>query len=332
MALFVSYEDTLKLKLDMNELIELFEEAHRLLAQNKGTYGKRLRVVFPPVTGLGTGRPWTHDMRILPAILPGIGSGLRVGTTKKGDKPGQGTGGCLLIFFDSETMEWKAAISDSLIHGVRSAVPDGMAAKHLSLANSKTLGVIGSGRIAQWATRAVCAVRPIQKIKVYSPNPDHRKSYVSLFTKEMQVDVTDFDSPEPVVRDSDIVTAATSTAVPVLNGDWLKPGSTFITNTPEEMDRTTAKRAKLIASIKEEVNSHVPPYQAVADLMDSGELTEADLSVEMGDIILGIKPGRTSDDEIIAYMNSGSGIYDVAISSYVYKRAMEQGLGVTLTP
>jgi len=48
MALFVSYEDTLKLKLDMNELIELFEEAHRLLAQNKGTYGKRLRLVFPP--------------------------------------------------------------------------------------------------------------------------------------------------------------------------------------------------------------------------------------------------------------------------------------------
>ena len=186
MALFVSYEETLKLKLDMNELIELFEEAHRLLGQNKGTYGKRLRVVFPTVTGLGSGRPWTHDMRILPAILPGIGAGLRVGTTKKGDKPGLGTGGFLLIFFDSETMEWKAAISDSLIHGVRSAVPDGMAAKHLSLANSSTLGIIGSGRIAQWATRAICAVRPIKKIKVYSPNPDHRKSFVSLFTKEIR--------------------------------------------------------------------------------------------------------------------------------------------------
>ena len=55
-------------------------------------------------------------------------------------------------------------------------------------------------------------------------------------------------------------------------------------------------------------------------------------TVEMGDIIVGKKPGRTSDDEIIAYMNSGSGIYDVAISSYVYKRATEQGLGVALTP
>ncbi len=332
MALFVSYADTLKLKLDMRELIELFEQAHRLLGENKGTYGRRLRVVFPTVTGLGSGRPWTHDMRILPAILPGIGAGLRVGTTKKGDRPGQGTGGFLLIFFDGETMEWKAAISDSLIHGVRSAVPDGMAAKHLALPNSKTLGMIGSGRIAQWATRAICAVRPIEEIKVYSPTPDHRKSYVSLFTKELGVKVTDFDSPEPVVRDSDIVAAATSPKEPVLDGAWLKPGSLFISNTPEEMDLTTARRATLIASIKNEVKSHVPPYQAVQDLMDSGELTEADLSMEMGDIILGRKPGRTSDDEIIAYMNSGSGIYDVAISSYVYRKALDQGLGVDLTP
>ncbi len=332
MALIVSYEDTLKLKLDMNELIELFEEAHRLLAQNKGTYGKRLRVVFPTISGQGSGRPWTHDMRILPAILPGMGSGLRVGTTRKGDKPGQGTGGYLLILFDGETMEWKAIISDPLIHGVRSAVPDGMAAKHLALETSKILGVIGSGRIAQWATRAVCAARPIQHIKVFSPNPEHRKAYVRLFKQELQIDVVDCEGPEHAVRDSDIVIAATSSPGPVLNGDWLAPGSTFITNTPEEMDTVTAKRAKLIASIREEVRSHVPPYQAIADLIYSGELTEANLSVEMGDVLLGKRPGRSSDDEIIAYMNAGSGIYDVAISSYVYRKAKEQGLGVTLTP
>jgi len=332
MALFLSYEDTLRLKLNMGELIELFEEAHRLLAFKKGVYAKRVRVVFPPITGLGSGRPWTHDMRILPAILPGIGAGLRIGTTRKGEKYGQGTGGFLLILFDSDTMEWKATISDSLIHGVRSAVPDGMAAKHLSLKSSKTLGVIGTGRIAQWATRAVCATRPIQKIKVFSPNSDHRKAYVSLFQKELKIDVADFESPEHAVRDSEIVIAATNSPGPVLNGDWLAPGSTFITNTPEEMDKVTAKRAKLIASIKEEVRSHVPPYQAVEDLMASGELTEADLSTEMGDILLGEKAGRSSEDEIIAYLNSGSGTYDVAIASYVYKKAMEQGLGVTLTP
>ena len=57
-----------------------------------------------------------------------------------------------------------------------------------------------------------------------------------------------------------------------------------------------------------------------------------DKSVEIVDIMLNRKPGRTSEDEIIAYLNSGCGIYDVAVASYVFKRPREQGLGTLLPP
>jgi ornithine cyclodeaminase/alanine dehydrogenase-like protein (mu-crystallin family) len=85
-----------------------------------------------------------------------------------------------------------------------------------------------------------------------------------------------------------------------------------------------------VVAIKDEVQRHVPPWQAVADLISLGELSEADVSIEMADVLLGRRPGRTSEDEIIALLNPGCGIYDVAIASYVYRRAQEKGLGTPL--
>ncbi len=329
MALYLSYEDTKKLNIDMADLIGVFEEAYKMIGSESGVYQSRIRLVYPPISDQGSGRPWIQNMRILPAILPGMGAGLRIGATKARELA---RGGYLLILFDFETMELKAIISDFLIHGVRSAVPDGVAAKHLSLKTSSTLGVIGSGRIARWATQAVCAVRPIRRIKVYSPNPDHRRDYVRSIKQQLQAEVLDFESPAPVVKDSDIVVTATTARGPVMKGEWLAPGSTVISNTPEELDRVTAKKAKIVVGLKDEVKMHVPPWQAVADLISCGELSEADLSIEMADVLLGRKLGRASEDEIIAFLNPGCGIYDVAIASYVYRRAQEQGLGISLPP
>lgn len=124
--------------------------------------------------------------------------------------------------------------------------------------------------------------------------------------------------------------AATTAKGPVLKGEWISPGSTIISNTPEELDTATVRRAKIVVAIKEEVRLHVSPWQAVADLLSSGELTETDLSIEMADVLLGRKQGRVFEDEIVAFLNPGCGIYDVAVASYVYRRAQEQGLGTLL--
>lgn len=329
MAIYLSYEETAKLDINMAELVGVFEEVYKLLGSGKAVYQPRIRLVYPPILDQGSGRPWKQNMRILPAILPGIGAGLRVGATKGREVA---RGGYLILLFDFETMELKAIISDFLIHGIRSAVPNGVAAKHLSRKSSSTLGVIGSGRIARWATEAVFAVRPIKYIKVYSPNPDHRRDFCRYMERKLGIEVKEFEGAESVVRDSDIVAAATTAKGPVLNGDWLSLGSTVISNTPEELDCVTVKRAKIVVAIKDEVRHHVPPWQAIADLLSSGELSEADLSLEITDIILGRKVGRTSEEEIISFLNPGCGIYDVAIASYVYRLAQKQGLGTFLPP
>lgn len=327
MALYLSYEDTTRLKIDLLELIELFEKVHLLLASGKGVYSPRLRLVYPPAGDQSPGRPWKQNLRILSAMLPEIGAGVRVGGSAERKV---GSGGSLLVLFDFATMELKAVISDFFLHGIRSGVPDGLAARYLSRRESGTLGVMGSGRVARWATRAVCAVRPIERIKVFSPNPEHRSDYRRVMEKELSIAVVDCDDAEQVVRGSDIIVTATNSVAPVLRGEWLMPGSTVISNTPEELDRDTARRATIVLSLKEEFHHHLPPYHAIMDLVSSGELSEAQLSTEIGDLLLGKKPGRTSENEIFAYLNAGSGIYDVAIASYVYERAKKQGIGRVL--
>jgi ornithine cyclodeaminase/alanine dehydrogenase-like protein (mu-crystallin family) len=117
----------------------------------------------------------------------------------------------------------------------------------------------------------------------------------------------------------------------VINGDAIKPGCTVISNTPEELDHTTVRRAdKIVVTTVEDIIGHMPPWQGVQDLLDNGELTPDDVSCGIGDIIVGRRPGRTSDDEIIVGVNPGNGIHDVAAGKFVYDRAVALGLGTEL--
>ena len=107
MALYLSHQDTTRLEIDVEKLIQIFEETHTQLASGQGAYHPRVRLVYPPLSGNGTGRPWKQNMRILPAIIAGIGAGLRIGGSSSRRV---GSGGSLLVLFGVETMERKAII------------------------------------------------------------------------------------------------------------------------------------------------------------------------------------------------------------------------------
>ncbi len=323
MPRYLSHDDTLRIDLDLNEIIHVFEEAHRRVAAGEGVYSLRLRLVYPPVSGSGAGRPWRQNLR----ILPGTVAGVRVGGSRARD----GSGGGFLLLFDFETMNPEAIISDRMVHGLRSGIPDGMAARHLALEDARVLGVIGSGRIARWGTRAVCAVRSIERIQVFSPTPEHRQDYARRMQEELEVETGARDDAEAAVADADVVVAATNTTTgPVLSGARLKPGCTVICNTPEEIDIETARKARIVVGVKEEIVGHLPPYDPIESLLASGELTEADVSCEIADILLGRRKGRESGEDVVAYLNPGCGIYDTAVASYIHRKAEEQGIGTLL--
>ena len=327
MVRYLSYDDTVRMDLRMADVAPFFEEAYRRIGEGTSTTQARVRLVHPPLTeGMGTGRPWDRDLRILPAMVPGMGTACRLG----GSARGRGSG-VLLVYWDFETMELRAVISDRLVHGVRSAAPDAPLTKYLAKEDSSILGVIGTGRIARWAAEAAWSQRPIKTVKVYSRDPGHREEFCGYISQRLGVETIDCGSNDEAVEGCDVVVMATSTRVPVINGAALSRGCTVISNTPEEFDQESVRRAdRIVASLAEEVEDHVPPFQAIYDLLQSGDLPREGAYDDLADIVVGRKPGRRSDDEIIVCVNPGSGVHDVAVSRYVYGRAVQLGLGLDL--
>lgn len=327
MVLYLSYEDTVKMDLRMKDVVPTFEEAYRRIGEGTATTQYRVRLVHPSLKeGMGTGRPWDRDLRILPAIVPGMGVACRLGATARGHG-----GGVLLVYWDFETMALQCVISDSLVHGLRSAAPNGPLTKYLARTSSCVLGVIGTGRIARWAAEAVWSQRPIKLMKVYSRDPAHREEFCSYIGARLGVETANCSSNDEAVEGADVVVMATATRVPVINGEAISRGCTVISNTPEELDEATVRKAdKIVVTSAEDVQTHIPPWQAVYDLINAGDLGPDAVSCEISDIVAGRRPGRTSDDEIIVCLNPGFGVHDVAAGRYVYRRGREMGLGTEL--
>lgn len=305
----------------MSEVVPVVEEAFRLVAQGRSVVAPRVRLLHPPLAkgSHGEGRPWERDLRIIPGALEGIGYGVRLGASLR-----RKAGGVILALWDWDTMRLLAIISDHLVHAVRSTAPDGVLAKHLSLPDASILGVIGSGRLARWAAEAVCAVRPIRDVRLWSPTSGHANTCAAYLRTRSDRGVTfeAVDGAEDAVRGAHVVVTATTASEPVLRDDWLSPGATVITNRPEELDRGTARRSKLVTTYMEGVSGHVPPYRALLDL-------ETEF-LELADIVAGRVPGRGSADEIMVGLNPAYGVIDAAVARYVYDKAVRAGVGVEL--
>ena len=141
-------------------------DGHRTRAQQQsaGTthHLKRTTMTHPQHPG----HLW-HNIRILPGMAPELGAAaVRVYSGYRGTNRSE-----IICLFDWDDMRMSAIISDFFLHAIRTTAPYGVAAKYLARADASTLGIIGSGRYARGMAQAVCAVRPIRTIQVYSRNP-----------------------------------------------------------------------------------------------------------------------------------------------------------------
>lgn len=315
----------------MAEVVPAIEEAFRLAGQGRTVAASRVRLVYPPLAqgSAGLGRPWERDMRITPGAVEGVGYGVRIGTALR-----RSGGGFLLLLFDWETMDLKAIISDPLVHAVRTTAPNGVFAKYLARADARTLGLVGSGRLARWAAEAVSAVRPIRELRVWSPTAEHRAECVRYLRSraDAALGVSEAASAEEAVAGADVVVTAAKTKSPVLHGEWLAPGCTVISNAPEELDRTTLERGRIVTTYREGVLSHVPPFGSLAELLAASGLSAEEFLTELGDVVVGRAAGRTAGDEIIVCLNPAYGMLDAATAAYVYAKAVREGVGTELEP
>ena len=215
---------------------------------------------------------------------------------------------------------------------MRTGAASGIATKYLANPDSKVLGIFGSGRQAASQIEAVCMVRPIVEVKVFSRNTAKLSEFCSAMRARLKLDIHAVSSAEETVRNSDIVTTITNSATPLFDGAWLKQGthinaagSNMLTR--RELDESTLDRCNLIV-----VDSRAVAERECGDLLpviEAGKLRWGQLA-QLGDVITGRAPARTSADDITCFESHGMAVQDISLGAALLKMAQERELGIEL--
>ena len=262
-----------------------------------------------------------HTNRMLFGVLPGSFKGA-MGAYLQTDRD-RTIHHETVILYSVETGEPLILFQDCSINELRTGAAGGVGAKHLASPDARRVAVIGSEKHAFTQLQAVCAVRPIDTVRVFSPTPAHRIRFAGRARTDLDLDATAADSAEAALEGSDIVITATNAQSPVFEGRSLRPGMhvTSIANgdktrVREEIDRDAMTRAaKVCITSKATVQANESDvFRAVRD----GALTW-DGVCELGDVILGNAPGRTAPDEITLFKLQGLGIMDLAVGLRAYE-------------
>jgi alanine dehydrogenase len=315
---------------DVADAVEVIEQAYRQKARGGVTLHPRQTIQYP-----ANGYYADSALRLLCACLPGADSvAMRVyPLSHQGPVAEAGPrvldytmGQELLLYYRYERdMELAGIIAGKRIMDVRTAAPTGVATRHMSRPASRTLGVIGAGRHAPWQIRAVCAVRPIEQVRIFSPTVTRREGLARELARELGIDVAAVASAEDAVREADVVITVTNANRPVIDGSWLAPGTHVNVIARGEIDAATILRADWIAcSWREQILRDVPDFRPVPELVRDGSISEE----RFLDLDEYFDRERERDDSAITlFLSQGVGLWDAAIAPWAYHRLVGAGKG-----
>jgi len=231
---------------------------------------------------------------------------------------------------DRTTGEFLALMDGILLTAMRTGATSAVATKYLSRENSETLGIIGTGAQAPFQAEAICKVRPIRKILAYDREQEIVENFSVIVSNSLQIPVEVMSTSREVVVESDILVTVTTSKVPVFDGRDLKPGihiNAVGAYTPEmrELDEVTVKRSKIV------VDTYEGCMAEAGDLlipMRDGRLSKESLYADLGEIVLGQKPGRIREDEMTLFESVGFALEDLVTARLAYERAKEKGMGL----
>lgn len=332
--------DDVRGALKVNDCLEVMEESYREQAAghavNRPTCHSYLAHSLPSSTYSfksvdgGVGKLGVHALRVTSDIVQEqeIHGSIRL---EKVPLAGNGLFVGLVQLFSTETGELLAIMPDGLIQQTRVGVTSALAMKIMARTNSEVLGLIGSGGQAKSHYRFMTAVRPIKKVKVFSPNPEHRKSFVEEMAKETGVPGEPVGSAEEAVNGCDVICSATNSSRPVVEPDWLRRGVHYNSIREFETDFRVLEKSDVIA-IHTQFGGifHYQPPGVIGDMPGVRREQPRDWSKfpEISDLIAGKAPGRTSDHQITFFLNNiGTGVQFAAMGYCAYKAAKEKGLG-----
>ena len=326
-TLLLSNEDVGKL-IDLDEIYKAVEAGYASFSSGN--------VVHAPIVDLfKPGRDEMFDYKFCLDEKAGFfamksSSGGFSGNIAKGMLPGFN----LVYLFDAETSDCACIMEGNYIRNLRTAAGAAIANNYLARKDASAYFAYGAGRIGKAAFRATARIRDLKDVWVFGWMEGENEAFI----REMQPDFPGIRfhscaSPEEGARNTDIIVSVTlAKKGPVIRKEWLKRG-THVTAigadnpSKQELYADVLEGAKVVNDSVEEASVRGETYHAIKE----GYLKKEDIHAEIGEIILGKKPGRENDTEITVYDTVGMAIQDLSMAVCLYRKAQAAGIGTEFT-
>jgi alanine dehydrogenase len=308
-TLFLSKNDVRSL-LNMADVIEAVEQAFEDLALGRARMPSKAYLVLEQ-----------GDFRAMPGAIPGAAGMKWVNVHPQNQQSGLPTVMAIIICNDPATGYPLAVMDATDITAYRTGAAAAIASKYLARKDSHTLGIVGAGRQSYTQLMAHSELFDLRQIKVF----DQRAAAVETFIKSFPAYSVEACSLEATV-DSDIVCTVTPAREPILNSEWVRPGTHINAigadaEGKEELEPSLLKKAVVVvddlkqAAAAGEIN--VP--------VRSGLFAVEEVYATLGDVIIGKKQGRKDKKAITIFDSTGLAIEDIAVAKVVYDKAKKAG-------
>ena len=236
--------------------------------------------------------------------------------------------GAVLVF---ETVHGQllSIMDSSSITAIRTAAVSGVATRLLGREDAHTLAILGSGVQAKTHLEAMLEAMTIRRIRVWSRNPDHAAQFVERAARRHEIAIQAVPTVQEAVTGAEIICTTTAAPEPILKGEWIEPGTHINavgSSVPfaRELDTAAMVRARLFVDRRESTVNEAGDFLFAKK---EGAIGDDHILGEIGDILLGKVKGRGTHAEVTVFKSLGLAIEDLAAANYVYKKAVEKGIG-----
>jgi alanine dehydrogenase len=236
-----------------------------------------------------------------------------------------------VLALDPATGRPLALLEGGTLTAIRTGAASGAATDLLSRENATIVGIFGSGVQARTQLEAVCTVREIDQVYIYSLDTPGARVFIEELagTGPIPDDLRIVDSPAEAVENADIICTATTSSDPVFSADSLKPGTHInavgaFTPQMQEIGSDVVKLARVF------VDSRSAALDEAGDLiipLNEGIISEDHIVGELGQVALGQIQGRTDDAEVTLFKSVGVAVQDAVAASRALEGAVERDLG-----
>ncbi|MER6841847.1 ornithine cyclodeaminase family protein [Streptomyces platensis] len=314
--------------LDMDALIDALASAMTDLSAGRAAAPDRVAVTVPERDGF---------LAAMPGHVPSAGvlmSKLVSVFPHNGGTPVP-THQALIVAFDPHTGEPTALLDGTAITAARTAAGSALSARLLAREDASVLAVLGTGAQARSHAEAMCRVRPIRQIRVAGRDRTKAAALADELSAALQIPVEAAATWAEALDGADIAAATTHSVEPVIRRSWLTPGVhvTSVGFNPDGREIDDATVAEALVCVESRQAALAPFPAGSNDLLSplrDGVITEEHVHAELGELLAGTKPGRSSDQQITLYKSVGVAVQDAAAAALVVAAARERSVGAEI--